>query len=569
MLRSVRTYFLSPKAHNTVRTETEVRRHHDLSQQDISPLFRLEELKGLNLYECSMEEIQQHLSEGHFTSVDYVEFCLRRIYNVNPYLECIIEINPDATKIAAELDDERRQGKARGILHGVPILVKDNMATKDKMQTTAGSWALLGSIVPRDAHVVSLLRRAGAIILGHANMSEWASVRSSNYSTGYSPRGGQVRNPYNLSSSPYGSSSGSAVAVSANIVPVSFGTETDTSIIGPASINGIVGIKPTLGLTSRAGVIPISKSMDTVGSFGRTVADAVHGLNAIVGSDERDAMTCSSSRSQRKDYSKYLTTKGSLKGARFGLPNKRCWEFVAKDIRETALTVLKAIQEAGADVVEVDFPCAEDRIPGDGNWDWTYGKPSESEFSVVKVEAFQGINAYLSELSETRMKTLEDVFEYNQKNSGTEGAKPGDHSAFPTGQNNFQQIIQSCGEATETYYQALHYTQQKCRTEGIDAALKDNKTNTVFDALILFDRKGAGQQLAAQAGYPIICIPIGVDSAGLPFSLSLQHTAWKEDVLIRWASAIEDLVHQISGWRCTPEYREHLSKNIPVVDKSS
>lgn len=231
-----------------------------------------------------------------------------------------------------------------------------------------------------------------------------------------------------------GSSSGSAVAVSANIVPVSFGTETDASIIGPASINGIVGIKPTVGLTSRAGVIPISKSMDTVGSFGRTVADAVHGLNAIVGSDERDAMTCSSSRSQRKDYSKYLTTKGSLKGARFGLPNKRCWEFVAKDIRETALTVLKAIQEAGADVVEVDFPCAEDRIPGDGNWDWTYGKPSESEFSVVQVEAFQEINAYLSELSETRMKTLEDVFEYNQKNSGTEGAKPGDHSAFPTGQ---------------------------------------------------------------------------------------------------------------------------------------
>lgn len=231
-----------------------------------------------------------------------------------------------------------------------------------------------------------------------------------------------------------GSSSGSAVAVSANIVPLSFGTETDTSIIGPASINGVVGIKPTVGLTSRAGVIPISKSMDTVGSFGRTVADAVHGLNAIVGIDERDAMTCSSSRPRSKDYSKCLTTKTSLKGARFGLPKKRCWELVTKDIKEKALDVLKAIEEAGASVVEVDFPCAGDRIRADGNWDWTLGKPSESEFSVVKVEAFQGINSYLSELSDTRMKTLEDIIEYNRDNSGTEGAKPGDYPAFPSGQ---------------------------------------------------------------------------------------------------------------------------------------
>ena len=215
---------------------------------------------------------------------------------------------------------------------------------------------------------------------------------------------------------------------------MSFGTETDTSIIGPASINGVVGIKPTVGLTSRAGVIPISNSMDTVGSFGRSVVDAVHGLNAIVGTDERDAMTCSPSRPAQKDYSKCLTTKASLRGAKFGLPNKRCWEFVVKDVKETAQKVLEAIREAGAKVVEVDFPCAEDRIPADGNWDWTYGKPSESEFSVVKVEAYKGINSYLSELSETRVKTLEDVIEYNEENSGTEGAKPGDLPAFPVGQ---------------------------------------------------------------------------------------------------------------------------------------
>lgn len=233
---------------------------------------------------------------------------------------------------------------------------------------------------------------------------------------------------------PDGSSSGSAVAVSANIVPLSFGTETDTSIIGPASINGIVGIKPTVGLTSRNGVIPISYSMDTVGSFGRTVGDAVHGLNAIVGVDERDDMTCSSLRLQRHDYTKYLTTKASLKGAKFGLPIKRCWEFVADDVKEAAHKILEAIQEAGASVVDVDFPCAEDRIPANGKWDWTYGKPSESEISVVKLEAFQGINSYLAELSGTRVRTLEDVIEYNRENSGTEGANPGDHPAFPTGQ---------------------------------------------------------------------------------------------------------------------------------------
>lgn len=248
------------------------------------------------------------------------------------------------------------------------------------------------------------------------------------------PYTNQIMDDLSTNAMPDGSSSGSAVAVSANIVPLSFGTETDTSIIGPASINGVVGIKPTVGLTSRAGVIPISKSMDTVGSFGRTVADAVHGLNAIVGIDERDAMTYSTARLQRKDYSKYLMTKAILKGARFGLPNRRCWELVATDIKDRALKVLEAIQEAGADVVEVDFPCAEDRIPADGSWDWTNGKPSESEFSVVKVEAFQGIDSYLSGLSETRMKTLEDIIEYNQENSGTEGARPGDQPAFPTGQ---------------------------------------------------------------------------------------------------------------------------------------
>ena len=262
------------------------------------------------------------------------------------------------------------------------------MATKDKMQTTAGSWALLGNIVPRDAHIVMQLRKAGAVIIGHANMSEWSSVRSKKYSTGYSPRGGQTRNPFDLSSSPcklclsprccqilthriqVGSSSGSAVAVSANLVPLSFGVETDTSIIGPAGVNGIVGIKPTVGLTSRKGIIPISEHMDSVGSLGRTVADAVHGLNVIAGSDNRDGYTLSSSRVQEEDYTKFISSKTVLQGARFGLPWKRCWELASQSHKKLASRVFEAISAAGGEILQTEFPCAEERIPVDGRWDW-------------------------------------------------------------------------------------------------------------------------------------------------------------------------------------------------------
>ncbi|SLM35695.1 Amidase signature domain [Lasallia pustulata] len=377
------------------------------------------------------------------------------------------------------------------------------MATDDAMQTTAGSWALLGSIVPRDAFIVSQLREAGAIILGHANMSEWASVRSKKYSTGYSPRGGQVRNPYDLSRSPYGSSSGSAAAVSANIVPLSFGTETDTSIIGPAMKNGVVGIKPTVGLTSRAGVIPISENMDTVGSFGRTVADAVHGLNAIVGTDERDPSTLSPLRHEEADYTTFISSKEVLKGAKFGLPWKRCWELVPTDQKEVAEKVFKAMTDAGAEIIRTDFPSAEERIPSDGCWNWEHGLPQRSEFSVVKVDAYNGINAYLSDLVDTATRTVEDIIAYNTENRGTEGASPGDHAAFPSGQDNLHELALSGGHKSKTYHRALHHIHTQSRTRGIDAALKHRTSDgeTVkLDALLLCDGKAAGQQLAAQAG---------------------------------------------------------------------
>ncbi len=446
------------------------------------------------------------------------------------------------------------------------------MATKDRMQTTAGSWALLGSIVPRDAHTVSLLRKAGAVMIGHANMSEWASARSRTYSPGYSPRGGQARNPFNLSVTPFASSSGSAVAVSANIVPLSIGTETDGSIIGCALINGVVGIKPTVGLTSRAGVIPISETLDTVGPFGRTVADAAQGLNAIVGADDHDVFTLVLERRQEKDYSTCLATKDALKGAKFGVPSKGCWEFVAGDERAVAQRILDAMVKAGAEIVYVDFPCAEDRIRPDGIWDWEHGDPTKSQFTVAKVDAFNNINDYLKELSGTTIKTLEDVVAYNDANGGTEGAVAGEHAAFGSGQDLFREIISARGIKDATYEKARHHVQTMCRTHGIDAALQqtsEDGESFQLDGLLACDRRGVVGQIAAQAGYPIICIPIGLDSEGIPVALSIHQTAWEEGKLIRWASAIEDLVHERFSWRPTPEYRMAHSKNIPVYKEDT
>jgi amidase len=360
----------------------------------------------------------------------------------------VIETNPEAEEIAASLDNERAKGSVRGPLHGIPVLVKDNIATKDRMMTTAGSWALLGSEVPRDAYVISKLREAGAVILGHANMGEWASVRSKLYSTGYSPRKGQVRNPFNLRKSPFGSSSGSAAAVSANIVPLSIGTETDTSIIGPAGINGVVGIKPTVGLTSRSGVIPISENMDSVGSFGRTVADAAFGLNAIVGEDARDHFTESLSRQQATDYSQFLAGKEVLKGARFGLPIKRCWELAPPHCKKVAERVFDVMRDAGAEIVDVDFPSVEERIGAEGAWNWEHGEPAKSEWTVVKTDAYNGINRYLRELSNTPIKTVEDVILYNQCNEGSEGSLPGKVPAFPSGQACLPLAVSSLVEVT-------------------------------------------------------------------------------------------------------------------------
>lgn len=244
------------------------------------------------------------------------------------------------------------------------------MATADKMETTGGSWALLGCKVPKDAHIVHLLRNAGAIILGKSNLDEWAGMRSHGYSCGWSARGGQCRNPYRLNRSPSGSSSGSAVAVSANLVPLAFGTETDCSIITPGAVNGVAAIKPTVGLTSRGGVIPISETQDSTGPFGRTVADCALALDAIAEADPDDKFTTVPERRRAKSYYDCLVDRNALKGAKFGLPMKRFWEVAPKPQRLVVESVLQLIREAGAEIIEVDMPCAEERLAENGEWDW-------------------------------------------------------------------------------------------------------------------------------------------------------------------------------------------------------
>ena len=542
--------------------------HNARSEDGVPPPLRVGTLNQHSLFEITVEQLRDHLSQHEISAVEYTRFCLERIRRLNPYLEAVIETNPDAIAIAHTLDNENVSGYTRSPLHGIPVLVKDNMATADLMQTTAGSWSLLGSVVPRDAFIVKKLREAGAVILGHSNMGEWASCRSKVYSTGYSPRGGQVRNPFDLSKSPFGSSSGSAAAVSANIVPVAFGTETDTSIIGPAGINGIVGIKPTVGLTSRTGVIPISEHMDTVGSMGRTVADAVAGLDAIVGPDPEDPLTMVPERPQPMTYRDFLSPASILEGAKFGLPIKRLWNLVPADTKEVISTLFEALKDTGAEIVEVDFPSIEERTKSNGIWDWEHGAADKSEWTVAKVDAYNGINDYLSTLNNTHIKSVEDIVEYNNQNKGTEGGKPGMVPAFPSGQDNLLEVAASKGSQNSTYQSALVHTHRQTRENGIDAALTyhDPGTNQTreLDALLISDGFGIGQQYAAQAGYPIICIPIGLNKKGMPISLSLQHTAWREADLVKWASAIEDLWYQSRGWRDTPKYLNLLAKNIPI-----
>ncbi|KAK5937553.1 hypothetical protein PMZ80_010173 [Knufia obscura] len=542
-------------------------------------LFPMPLCGSFPLEEATIDDMQQAMSEGSLTAVQLTICYLQRNYQLQSYTNSLLQLNPDVLQIAASLDAERAAGHVRSPLHGIPFTVKDNIATKDNMETTAGSFALLGSIVPRDAHVVSKLREAGAVLFGKATLSEWADMRSSNYSEGYSARGGQARSAYNLTRNPGGSSSGSGIAVGSNAIAFSLGTETDGSVISPAERNAIVGFKPSVGLTSRAGVIPESVHQDTVGTFARTVRDAVYALDAIYGPDPRDNYTSAQGgHTHPNGYTPFLRNRTSLTNATFGIPWTTFWTYATSEQRTTLAHLISLIESAGGTVLNnTELPNASTIISPTG-WDWDYGTtrgfPNESEFTVVKVDFYNNIATYLSELNNTNIRSLSDIVRYNNENSGTEGGTPyiegNGNIAFYSGQDSFLASLESGGVRDEIYYQALHFTQSTCK-DAIDYALTAY-TRDPLSALLVPSSVGQTYQVAAQAQYPVLTIPMGYHDQegdhGMPWGLSLMQSMWGEAELVRWGSALEDLVRtegpEIRLGRRRPRWLGWRERNLPV-----
>jgi amidase len=439
----------------------------------------------------------------------------------------VLEINPDALVQATTLDAERKAKGARGPLHGIPVLVKDNVATRDRMQSTAGSLALVGATPARDAFLVERLRAAGAVLLGKANLSEWANFRSTHSSSGWSGRGGQCRNPYALDRTPSGSSSGSAVAVAANLCAVAIGSETDGSIVSPANCCSIVGLKPTLGLVSRAGVIPIAHNQDTAGPMARTVADAAALLGALTGVDPQDDATAASAGQARTDYTDALDPNG-LKGARLGVCRSHFMGYspATDALMETALEALKRL---GAVVVD----------PADIA---TAGQFDDSEFAVLLYEFKADLNRYLPAwVPSSGAKTLADLIAFNEHNR--------DREMPYFGQEIFVQA-QAKGPLTDQdYLRALDKNHLLARTQGIDAVLAEHHLDALIAPtggppalidLVNGDPGGGGSfsSPAAVAGYPHVTVPMGY-VAGLPVGLSFVGRPWSEATLIKLAYAYE------------------------------
>ncbi|RMY90947.1 hypothetical protein D0861_03360 [Hortaea werneckii] len=519
--------------------------------------FPMPQCNGTVIEDATIDQLQDYLGEGTLTAQQLVKCYLQRIDQTNDYINSVMEVNPDCLHIAASIDEERRTGCTRGPLHGIPYMVKDNIATKDRMETTAGSWALVGSVVPRDAYIVEKLREAGAVLLGKATLSEWADMRSNNYSEGYSGRGGQCRSAYNLTVNPGGSSSGSAVGVAANVFTFAIGTETDGSVINPAERNAVVGIKPTVGLTSRAGVVPESLNQDTVGCFARTVRDATYVLDAMYGPDPRDNMTTSQvGRTPEGGYAQYLTDRHALKDAIFGVPWETFWVYADDQQQAVLLSMIETLQHAGAMIVNnTELPSRDLLVSPDG-WDWDYGTsrgyPNESEYTYIKVDFYNNIKSYLSELDNTNMKSLEDIVAYNYRNDGSEGGRswPFGIPAFYSGQDGFLASLETNGTMDKTYWEALDFCRHQSRDRGIDAALSMGPNGTQLDGLL-------------------VPPDVGVHSdSHMPFGLALMHTAWREDALVKWASAIEDL-QLATGTpyrRTLPKWYGYLERNIPVLN---
>lgn len=489
-----------------------------------------------DLNEITIAELQQKMISSNQSAVSLTKMYLKRIKEIDkngPKINAVIEINPDALKIAEAMDKERKAGRIRGQLHGIPVLIKDNINTGDSMMTTAGSLAMKGNIATKDAFIVTKLREAGAVIIGKTNLSEWANFRSSRSTSGWSSRGGQTRCPYILDRNPSGSSAGSGAAAAANLCAIAIGTETDGSIVSPASINGLVGIKPTVGLWSRSGIIPISKTQDTAGPMARTVRDAAILLGALTGIDNADEITKESAGKSYKDYTTFLDKDG-LKGKRIGIEKShlRGHEGIVAVFKEA----IQQLTNSGATIVEVDLIKSLEEI---GN----------AEFQVLLYEFKDGLNSYLKSVN-GKMKSLEDVIAFDKLN---------EINAMPYFKQETLINSQDKGDLN-----SKEYTDALAKTLSSRKIIADLMSKNNVDALCGVTNGLAGcidlingdydtgfslSQPAAISGFPHITVPMGFVQE-LPIGISFIATAYTEPKLLSMAYAYE----QASKKRKAPKF---------------
>lgn len=491
---------------------------------------------NFQLNEVTISELQDLMKNGKRSSKSLTKMYLDRIEKLDkngPKLNAIIEINPDALKIASKLDEERKAGKIRSLMHGIPVLLKDNINTADKMQTTAGSLALIGNIASEDAFIVKKLREAGAVILGKTNLSEWANFRSSRPCSGWSSRGGQTKNPFILDRSPSGSSSGSGSAVSANLCAIAIGTETNGSVTAPSSSNGIVGLKPTVGLLSRSGIIPISKTQDTAGPMGRSVTDVAILLSALTGIDPKDETTQSSAGKIEKDYTIFLKT-NALQGKKIGV--EKSLFNGHEGVVALYKTAIEKLKELGAEIIEIEL-LKEMRIIG------------SASFTVLQCEFKDGVNAYL-EKANAKVKNLTDVIAFNRANES---------KAMPYFK---QETLESSDKAPDientTYKEAVLkvISSRKIITDLMAKNQLDAIVGTTYgipSPIDLFNGDASNGfyfcSPAAMAGFPHITLPMG-KIYELPVGLSIMAEAFEEPKVLAFAYAYE----QATKHRSTPKF---------------
>ena len=508
--------------------------------------FAARRTQDVELAEATVADLQDHMRAGRLTAASLAAAYFQRIEAMDragPTLRSVIELNPEAIAIAERLDGERRAGRVRGPMHGIPVLIKDNIATHDRMSTSAGSLALDGVIAPRDAFLVGKLRAAGAVLLGKTNLSEWANFRSTESSSGWSGRGGQCRNPYALDRNPCGSSSGTGAAISASFATVGIGTETDGSVVCPSNANGLVGLKPTVGLVSRSGIIPISHTQDTAGPMCRTVTDTAILLGAMAGPDPDDAATGAAAAAA--DYTTFLDP-NALRGARIGVARRQFWGY-SPEADRICEAALQALRDAGAVVVDpADIPNA--------------GEYDSAEWQVLLYEFKADLNVYLRAWAPTApTKTLADLIAFNERERARE---------MPYFGQEIFELAEAKGPLTEQeYVDALATCGRLSRAEGIDKVMDEHRLDAIVAPtgspawpidLVNGDHfLGASSTPGAVSGYPHISVPAG-HSFGLPVGLTFLGRAWSEGKLLALAYAFEQAVQA----RAAPRY-------LPTADLST